>query len=68
MHIQSYPDKKQYKTRYHEKVEQYNRRTTIYDHLYKLEKLGFVVKSRAESNGKRGRPKEYWEFNKEKIE
>ena len=37
-------------------------RTTIYDNLVKLLK-GKVVKKFSRNNGKRGRPKIYWEIN-----
>ncbi len=38
-------------------------RTTIYDNLVKLLKEN-VIKKFSRNNGKRGRPKIYWEINK----
>jgi len=38
-------------------------RTTIYDNLVKLQKEN-VVKKFSRNNGKRGRPKIYWEIKK----
>lgn len=43
-------------------------RTTIYDNLHKLEKLGFVVRSKAKNTGRSGAPQVYWEFTKEKVD
>lgn len=45
--------------RYEQVYEQYNKRSTIYDNLVKLQKKKLVEKF-SRSNGKRGRPKIYW--------
>lgn len=37
-------------------------RTTIYDNLKKLQKLGLVEKN-SKNAGNRGRPKEYWKLS-----
>ena len=42
-------------------------RTTLYGHLIQLEKRGFVDKVRASSSGAPGRPKEFWQFTKNKV-
>lgn len=47
--------------RYEQIYEQYNKRTTIYDNLVKLQKKKIVEKF-SRSNGKRGRPKIYWKL------
>ena len=47
--------------RYQEVNEQYNRRTTIYDNLVKLENRK-LVENFTKSNGKRGRPPVYWKI------
>ena len=59
--IQSYPNKKEYKTRHYREVEQYHQRTTIFDNLTKLQKRNLVKKFR-KNNGKRGRPPEFWKI------
>ncbi len=38
-------------------------RTTVYDNLIKLQKEN-IVKKFSRNNGKKGRPKIYWEINK----
>ena len=43
--------------------EQYDKRTTIYDNLEKLEKRKLVVRF-SKSNGKRGRPPVHWKIKK----
>ena len=58
---------------YHEKIrrkegvrrefEQYDKRTTIYDNLVKLEKRK-LVENFSKSNGKRGRPPTFWKIKK----
>lgn len=57
------PSKKRYPT----KVEQYKRRTTIYDNLVKLEKKGIVEKF-SRNNGKVGAPIKMWKLTKKKGE
>jgi len=51
---------------YHRNVEQYKRRTTIFDHLYKLEKRGMVLRIK-KLTGARGRPPILWKLNKKKF-
>jgi len=58
-HIQSYPYKRQPKSRYYRNVKQYKKRTTVYDNLDTLYQAGYV-KYEIVSNGKRGRPTTYW--------
>lgn len=43
--------------------EQYDKRTTIYDNLEKLEKRKLVERF-SRNNGKRGRPKIFWKIKK----
>lgn len=56
----SYLGNKKGKT-YHNVVEQYSKRTTIFDNLIKLQKRKLVEKF-SRSNGKRGRPMVYWKI------
>lgn len=58
-YLQAYPHRIQPKSRYHREIEQYYKRTTIYDNLAKLEKRKLVEKF-SRSNGKRGRPLIFW--------
>ena len=49
--------------RYEVVREQFDRRTTIYDNLVKLQKRKLVERF-SKSNGKRGRPPIYWKIKK----
>lgn len=49
-----------YKT-YYRQIEEYEKRTTIYDNLLKLQKRK-VVKEFSKNNGKRGRPVVFWKI------
>jgi len=49
--------------RYQEVNEQYDKRTTIYDNLEKMEKRKLVERF-SRSNGKSGRPLVYWKIKK----
>ena len=46
---------------YHRQVEEYEKRTTIFDNLVKLQKRKLVEKF-SMNNGKRGRPLVYWKI------
>ena len=56
-HIVVSPSKK----RYHNKLIQYNKRTTIYDNLVKLEKKGLVERF-SKNNGKVGASIKMWKI------
>ena len=47
-------------------VERYDQRTTIHDNLKKLQNRGIVEEIRGKSNGKRGRPPEFWKIKEGK--
>lgn len=47
--------------RYTQEYEQFNKRTTIYDNLVKLQKKKLIEKF-SKNNGRRGRPKIYWKL------
>ena len=64
--VQAYPDKKQYKTRHHRKLEQYDGRTTVYDNLVKLQKRK-VVEKFSYNAGERGRPLVFWQLRDEVV-
>lgn len=49
----------------HRIVEQYDKRTTIYDNLVKLQKRKFIEQF-SENNGKRGRPLVFWKIKESK--
>jgi len=57
------PNKKKYPIR----LEQYHRRTTIYDNLVKLEGRG-IVERFSRNNGKRGAPIKMWKLTTKKHE
>lgn len=60
-YIQAYPQKRQRKSSYYVDVEQYNKRTTIYDNLAYMEREGRVERFHTPTN-KVGRPKIYWRY------
>jgi len=64
--VSIYPDKKHPLRKHYETIEQYYKRTTIYDNLRKLQKTGIVEEIRGKSNGKRGRPPEFWKIREVK--
>jgi len=57
-----YPDRKHPRRKHYIKTEQYDKKTTIYDNLVKLQKRRLVEKF-SRSNGKRGRSYVYWKIN-----
>ena len=61
-----YPDKRQPKTRTYIKLEQYDRRSTVYDNLVKLQKRK-VVEKFPYNDGQRGRPLIFWQLRDEVV-
>lgn len=60
-YVHAYPQKRQRKRSYHVNMEQYDRRTTIYDNLKKLLDKG-VVEKFSYNTGERGRPPIFWQL------
>ncbi len=57
---------RKHKAIYTDPYEQYDKRTTIYDNLVKLQNRKLIEKF-SKSNGKRGRPNIYWQIKEEKL-
>lgn len=61
--VSIYPDKKHPLRKRRKTIEQYDKRTTIYDNLVKLQKRRLIEKH-SRNHGKRGRPLVYWKITK----
>ena len=64
--IQYYPNKTQRKVKNIREMEQYEKRTTIFDNLIKLEKKG-IVERFGLNNGERGRSVKMWKLELDKC-
>lgn len=61
-----YPDTRQPKIRRHIYREQYDRRSTVYDNLVKLQRRG-VVEKFSYNSGQQGRPLIFWQLRDEVV-